>query len=277
MPPIRHVLVLIGFTPAIFAAQGERAAYSLWNPTPRDQLRELSTDRPDTTESPYTVDAGHVQIEAEPISWSRDREEGVTVTAFEPSVNLKVGLCPSADLQLVLGYRSVRTRDDTMDDRARGIDDTTVRLKVNLWGNNVGDTAGALMPFVTFPTHGRALGSQREVTGGIIAPLAFTLPLNWSAALMVEIDIERNTSDDGYTAVVLQSVTCSHAIADALGGFAELVSVSPREGGREAEAYGNAGVTWGVTPDLQLDAGLNAGLTRASTDLRLFTGVSYRY
>ena len=62
----------------------------------------------------------------------------------------------------------------------RGIDDLTLRLKMNFWGNDAGDTAFALMPFVTLPTHGREFGDQRHVTGGLIAPLAFTLPGEWS-------------------------------------------------------------------------------------------------
>ena len=36
------------------------------------QLRPLSTDRPDTTESPRTVDAGHFQFELELAAWERD-------------------------------------------------------------------------------------------------------------------------------------------------------------------------------------------------------------
>jgi hypothetical protein len=49
--------------PAAVAATGpaDKSAFSLFNPTPRELMREMSTDRPDTTESPYTVDAGHFQ------------------------------------------------------------------------------------------------------------------------------------------------------------------------------------------------------------------------
>ncbi len=39
--------------------------YNLFHPTPKDSLREMDPDRPNVTESPYTVDAGHVQYEAD--------------------------------------------------------------------------------------------------------------------------------------------------------------------------------------------------------------------
>lgn len=252
--------------------------YWLGNPVPSDKMRELSTDRPDTTESPYTVDAGHFQIEAEPLSWTRDREDGVTTTTTNPSVNIKVGLLTWMDLQTVIGYSRVTAKEDGATDQvARGIDDLTLRLKMNFWGNDAGDTAFALMPFVTLPTHGREFGDQRQVTGGLIAPLAFTLPGEWSSAVMIELDIDRNLADDAYTATLVQTLTASHALCSQVDGFIELVNVAPTEAGAEAQAYANGGITWGPTEHLQFDTGTNVGLTKASDDLRFFVGVSYRH
>jgi hypothetical protein len=39
-------------------------------------LRELTTDRPDATESPFTIDAGRLQLELEAVSYTRDRSGG---------------------------------------------------------------------------------------------------------------------------------------------------------------------------------------------------------
>ncbi len=36
----------------------DKGSYNLFKPTPREFMRGMSTDRPDQTESPYTVDAG---------------------------------------------------------------------------------------------------------------------------------------------------------------------------------------------------------------------------
>ena len=41
----------------------DKSQYSLFNPTPRELWRPLSADRPDFTESPFTVDAGALQLE----------------------------------------------------------------------------------------------------------------------------------------------------------------------------------------------------------------------
>src|SRR5690349_1227571 len=94
---------------------GDKSQYTLWNPTPRSLLRELDTDRPDKTESPITVDAGHVQLEADVVNYSYDRYNSardhtrVETLAIAP-FNLKVGLCNSTDFQLVVPtYTAVRT------------------------------------------------------------------------------------------------------------------------------------------------------------------------
>ena len=41
----------------------DKSHYTVLNPTPDTELRELSADRPDKTDSPLTVDAGHFQLE----------------------------------------------------------------------------------------------------------------------------------------------------------------------------------------------------------------------
>jgi hypothetical protein len=85
--------------PASFAA--DKSHFTLFNPTPRDQLRELSTDRPDQTESPYTVDAGHWQFEFDFANFTTDDEGGTrTQTLNIAPLNAKLGLTSSTDLQL---------------------------------------------------------------------------------------------------------------------------------------------------------------------------------
>src|SRR5437667_1197436 len=95
----------------------DKSDYTLFNPTPRPLMREMNTDRPDKTESPYTVDAGHFQIEGDILSYTYDRynpahtDTRIETVSIAP-MNLKVGLRNDVDLQLVLEtYTSVRAHD----------------------------------------------------------------------------------------------------------------------------------------------------------------------
>src|SRR5688572_22247357 len=63
---------------------------------PAGALRELTTDRPDSTESPFTVDAGHLQLEMDVASYTRNRLDGVRTTEWVIApFNLRYGITPN--------------------------------------------------------------------------------------------------------------------------------------------------------------------------------------
>ena len=104
--------------------------YSLVDPTPRDQLRAFTTDRPDVTESPYTVDPGHVQIELSLAEYALSSDR-TTRTFAALLVNLKLGLLDNVDLQFIFTpYERQVTRDagERSIDSGFG-DETLVRLR----------------------------------------------------------------------------------------------------------------------------------------------------
>jgi hypothetical protein len=231
-----------------------------------NELRELSTDRPDTTESPYTVDAGHFQFEMEIAAWTR---EGDNRDLSLGQINSKFGLNSSTDLQVVTPFFTQLRNDE------EGFGDLQVRLKRNLWGNDEGDTAFALMPFIQIPTSNGNLGSD-DVEGGLIVPLAFEGPAGWACAVMAELDVEANDESD-YHVVGLASATASHSVTETTSAFFELVGILSAESGANAEAYCNTGMTWLVTPTWQLDFGIRIGLTDASANYSPFVGISTKF
>jgi hypothetical protein len=255
------------------------------------ELRPLSTDRPDTTESPYSVDKGHYQIEMEPLSWSRNDDNGEKTTTINGSYNLKFGIADNMDLQLVLSpYNYEKTKTNGDENSNNGIGNTDIRWKINLWGNDSGDTAFALMPFVTLPTDDNNLDPDNDDHNeyGLIAPLAFSLPNNWNAAVMLEVDRVRNADDDGYTLVWIPTATASHEISGKWSGFVELVYSYDRDDSDAAddgdnanfhgdEVYFDAGVTYALTDTSQFDFGTNIGLSDNAEDVRFFVGFSIKH
>src|SRR4051794_363483 len=162
------VALFIGASPAFAdessqTSPADKSAYTLFNPTPTALLREMVADRPDVTENPHTVDAGHVQVELSFFEWAKGSgAEELSLVPF----NFKVGLTNYADVQFVFGPY-IRLHSLGRTDEGHG--DATIRLKVNLWGNDTGSngTALAIMPFVTLPT-GADQFSADGAEGGII-------------------------------------------------------------------------------------------------------------
>lgn len=277
MKHAKMIPVLLFLLSAGPASAGEKASgHWLLNPTPREQARELSTDRPDTTESAYTVDAGHFQVEIEALSFSRDKVGDASTNTINASINAKVGLTDFIDLQAVLEpVVNLRVRDTTGFSSTTGIGDMTFRLKVSIWGNDGGRTAFALMPFVMLPFHSKSLDANNGVGFGLIAPLAIDLGAGFGAGVMLQLEAVRNAANTGYVAEFMQTATVGHDIIGDLGGFAEVVNIVNSEKGAR-QTYLDVGLTYGLTNLIQLDAGTNIGLTSASEDLRFFLGFSLR-
>lgn len=277
----RLAAALVGmlFGGAVFAA--DKTAHGWSNPTPRESLRELSSDRPDATESPFTVDAGHVQFEFELGSYARDRHnparDDTRVSDWNVGgVNIRTGLSHDLELQIVIdNYLRTKTESPSAGVRElrRGFGDVTLRLKRNLRGNDGGDTALAVMPFLKLPTNSDGLGN-RHVEGGVILPFGFSLG-GWGAGAMTEVDVVRNAADDGYTLRAINTATVARGFTERTGAFFELASEAGGGGGHVLTF--NTGVTYAVTADLQWDAGVNLGLSRSAPDLRVFTGLVVRF
>ncbi|MDB6123480.1 MAG: hypothetical protein JWQ71_2473 [Pedosphaera sp.] len=262
----------------------DKNEYSLFHPTPDSLMRPFATDRPDKTESPYTVDAGHFQFEMDLLNYSYDRysygpgnfrNESISIGPL----NMKVGLCNTADLQLVIQpYNHFRTHDLTSGavQNQSGFGDLITRLKVNLWGNDGGTTAFGVMPFLKLPTNQHHLGNN-SLEGGLILPLWVELPQGWEMGLMAEVDLNVDASGSGYHAEYIHSIAFSHGIIGKLSGYAEFFSALSAEVHSPWVTTVDFGFTYLLTENVQLDAGINLGITRSADDLNPFTGISVRF
>lgn len=225
--------------------------------------RELSADRPDVTESPITVEPGLWQVES--TLWGFTRDGGVSTWSLAES-NIKAGLTTHTDLQLVL-------RPWIKEEGGpEGFGDADLRLKWNLWGNDGGKTAGALMPFVTVPTHTGV--SSGEWQGGLIFPVSVEISDRFGLGLQVEIDRVWNEDARAHQWDFLHSAAVGFAVSDTVGVFLEYVGVASE---RSYEASLNGGLTWATSENVQWDFAIGAGLTGAAEDLALIQGVTFRF
>jgi hypothetical protein len=62
-----------------------------------------------------------------------------------------------------------------------------------------------------------------------------------------------------------------------LSGYVEFFSSVSTEDDSEWIGTVDLGLTYGVSADIQLDAGVNIGVTRAADDINPFVGISWRF
>jgi hypothetical protein len=112
----------------------QKRDYHPFSPVPNSLMRDLSAERPGVTESPTTLDAGHFQIDTGLVEYSfddRGDERAESWTALETT--LGVGITRRTAAQLIL---TPYVHEETGSSTKQGFGDLTLRLKMNLWGND---------------------------------------------------------------------------------------------------------------------------------------------
>jgi len=274
----RFSLIRLGLLASLVTAAGaaaDKREYSFANPTPDALLREMSTDRPDATESPFTLDAGHVQIEMDAANFMHDRSGGGRTRQWGLApFNLRFGVRQNLEVGVFFApyiHVSEQTGEGPTT-TAHGSGDTTLRAKLNFWGNDGGPTALGLLVDLKLPTAARGLGNER-FESAITLPFTFELGGGWKGGAMTLIEII-HTGAGGYRPVWGNTITFGHDITKEVGGYLELTSSAGD--GRYAVTC-NVGFTRRVDANTQFDCGVTFGISRAAPDVGLFAGVSRRF
>jgi hypothetical protein len=258
----------------------DKNQYWLLNPVPPDQMRSFNTDRPTKANVPYTVDAGHFQYETDLVNFTHQVVGSVhTSTIIAPNPTFKVGVTNDADLEVNVPFAGVHTFGSSSAPSGTlwGIGDTFVRAKVNLWGNDDGSSAAAMIPFVKAPSAPIGIGNG-AVEEGLIAPLAMSLPNNFTLLLVPEIDAFKNSVDNGRHGNFIFDVNLSRELIKNVTAYVELWSdYNDDPVVKTTQMSLDVALQWVVIPNVQLDAGANFGLTSATPAVQVYTGLSQRF
>lgn len=262
----------------------DKRGFSLGRPTPAPWMRELSADRPDKTDSPFTVDAGHFQVEMDAINAGLEHHgperDGSRTTTWEVApMNLKVGLLNNVDLQLGLTpLRFERVAGPAGGggvERHGGTGDVVPRVKFNLFGNDGGPWAMALMPCLKVPTAAAGLGNG-AVEGALKVPVAIEAG-DWDVGFQTELDLNRDDAGPGCHLDYVNSVSIGHPVAGRLSAYVEFYSSVPSVSGAGWVGTVDTWLTYRVHRNLRLEAGVYIGVTRPAEDWHPFLGMTWRY
>jgi len=236
-------------------------------------LRPLATDRPDATESPQTVDKGYFQVETSFAAYSRDKASGVTTTsisAFE--TNFKYGVSDSVDLQLVVIpflEEKIKTQGGSATESSHG--DIELRAKINIWGNNGGDSAFGLLPFIKIPS-GDLSNDKYEL--GVILTYG-TLWSDYDIGTQVQIDRAYEASKNDYSLVGSHTAVLGYELTDSVGGYLEYIGDYTTDD--DYNPFLSFGFTLQNDENSQWDFGSVFALSDEGEDLSIFAGYTIRF
>ncbi len=257
----------------------EKSKYHLFNPTPESEMRPLITDRPDKTESPITVDAGHIQVETDVVAYTLDRTASKTTQRWGVNImNAKVGLKNNVDLQGIFEtyVYEKRTKHGVSDYRG-GFGDTTIRIKYNILGREGDeDFALGIMPAMKFATNTDHTGNM-AAEPMLLIPAAVRLPGDWDLGFMLQPELRKNGCNRDYHFQLVSTVVIGHKIIGELAAYAEFFNAYNFEFKSDWEWTFDTGLTYLITKNIQLDTGINIGLTESADNLNPFLGLTLRH
>jgi hypothetical protein len=284
---MKHLLGLLCVLPLCSQAQERPAAaspydsarYSWRKPVPRNRLRELQPDRPGVTESPFTVDAGHVQLEFDALrlrNSGKGREEqrrqwnvGFTM--------LKFGLSRRTDVHLELPMYTVTKQRPAgateWQERHAAFGDVTLRVKHNFLGDlQDGSFALAAIGFVRLPSGGRT--GEGGVDYGLLLTADTELSSKANLEYQLEADFNYSRETASHYLQLMPSVALEYDFTKKVGLITEAVA-QWNALQRQWETSVNIAPLLKLTRNVQLDAGTHLAMNRLS-DREYFVGVTLR-
>lgn len=264
-----------------FPCPYDSAHFSWRKPVPPNRLRPLRPDRPGTTESPFTVDAGHLQFETDGVRLINQPASGYDPQQrawYVADALLKLGLGRKTDIQVELPlYSAQKQRSaDTGDwENHRGFGDVAVRLKHNFLGDDQqGPLAASVVAFVRVPT-GASGVSQTRPEYGLILPVNIEVGDTYNLDAQLETDLDYNPEQAQRYVRLMPSVAIDQQFGQKLGLLLEGAFPWNTEQHRW-HAQLNVAPTFNVTDNFQLDAGTHIALN-GRTQREYFVGFTVRY
>ena len=257
----------------------DSAHFSWRKPVPRNRLRELQPDRPGITESPFTGDAGHAQLDMDAVRLlnggsgndDKTRELHVAYTM------LKLGLSRRTDVQLEVPVYSIAkqrpTGTDEWQERHAGFGDVTVRVKHNFLGDDQdGKLAMAVIGYVRLPTGGQVGDGGTEY--GIVLPIDVELSEQINLEAQLETDLNYDREQNSRYLGLMPSAALEWDFAKKVGVVIEGVTQWNTEQ-RRWQASTNIAPIIKVNDNFQLDFGTHIALNNLS-DHQYFVGFTLR-
>lgn len=263
------------FNSSLLFAQGKKE-FHLFHRTPDSLLRPMTTDRPDITETAYTVDAGRFQFELDFINlFQHPNEEGLKETDFLFLNGFaKVGLTHRTELQLQFSAWQLhfpQLKKQGSDKLYQGIGDLGFRYKYNIKGNDSDGIALAIMPSLMIPLRNKA--SEGYFVSGVNLIMGREFSNDLELGGQVEYHLLFRESGKFESDEFWFTFLVGGPLAKSFDWFAESAMIFSNS--NPPRPLANGGVIYEVTPNLLLDFAFQFGLNRHA-HRSLFVGFSWR-
>lgn len=258
---------------------GLLVALALAAPAHAEPARDFCPDRPGLGTPACTIDDGQIAVELGLADWTQDggaTNSSDTITAGD--LLLRYGISQNLEVQWgwsLYGHVRSRAGNVRMADSSTG--DMRIALRQNLQNPDGSGLAIAIMPYVSLPTGGSAIGAG-DWGAGIIVPVSRELLGGYAVGLTGEVAASPDADGAGRHLSYAMVAGLDVPLAEQLGATFELSAARDHDpAGASTQWLGGISLGWSPRPSLQLDVGVNLGLNRQAPDSAVYAGIAYRF
>ena len=229
--------------------------------------KEIETDRPDQTESPYTVPHKWAQIEFGLIKEHQEKEVNSWTL---PAILWKYGISKKAELRLITEYNTFRYGKKFID--TTGLQPLQLGFKINLFEEN------GLRPKTSLIAHTgfNRLGSKFFNPLSLFAPnFRFTMQNSLSENISLGYNLGAEWEDTKSLPVWIYTLVTGFSLNDKWYSYIEAFGFIEN---RESSQHNiDAGLAYSINNDCKLDISGGAGISKESPAWYVSIGGSIRF
>ena len=249
----------------------------------KEKLPDLTSDRPDFTESPTTITPGHLQLESG-YTFTYDDEKGHRVSEQTvPEFLLRIGVIKDLEFRTSWTGMSLvedlfhekndagrRVRREVHDD---GATDITTGVK---W--HIADQEGLRPELALIGELSLPAGTDSKSSGDVDPQIKgiWSYDLTERLGLSGNVNFAVPTEESRRFFQTSASVSLGYSLTDQVGTFIEYFGFYPNARGSDCAHQVDGGFTFQITDNLQFDVRVGAGLNEEAPDFFTGAGVVIR-
>ena len=230
------------------------------------EQEELSTDRPDQTESSHLVPSGTIQLET---GFIRERDHDLTNLTYNTSL-FRIGVSKHFEFRVIAEYLGLKNANIASDEVVSGIGPLSLGSKIFIADANGWIPQVALISHVTL-RNGPSDFSQDFISTDFRFTISYNLT-NW-LELGTNLGIEWDGSSAAATGLYTLAFCMDATVR--LGFFVEFYGFATEQAGQPDHRF-NGGVTFMLAELVQFDFSTGVGLSEVSPENFISTGLSFR-
>lgn len=239
----------------------------------------ICADRPGQSTPTCTVAPGHWQVETGLADWSLQKSAGERDTALAlGETTMRYGVTGRSDIQVdFTPWQRATSSGPGGGAHASSFGDVSILYKHRLTADDAALQV-ALMPVVKIPTAKHWLGNGKW-EGALLVPIDITLGKSPLALnLTPEIDWAADAEGRGHHPAMVQVASLGWQATNKVSVSAELWHQWDWDpSGTTLQVSADGSAAYLLSDDVQLDAGANFGLNRATSDVEIYAGFAKRF